>query len=285
MEGVITKIISNRFWVLCKQGEIDCMARGSIKNNSIVVGDKVEVDEISNVIVKALPRKNYLLRPPIANLDKLIIVISKQPEPDFYVLDKLLLFCFLKKIIPVIAVNKTDLGSEIVEYVKKVYSSFVKCVFVSAKSGLGTNDLKNEIEGNVCAFAGQSAVGKSSLLNLLVGNESEKVGELSLKIMRGKNTTRHVCLHSACNGILADTPGFSFLSEEFLPCSYKELKDYYPDMVTLSQKCKFSSCQHDKEHDCAVKFAIAHGEYDDQRYKRYLQIKNNLFKRWKNKYE
>lgn len=247
-------------------------ARKNLKTQGIFVGDKIVLNEKEGVIEKVLERKNYIIRPPIANLDKMFIVIAPIPKPDFYLVDKLIIFCKVKGIEPALVVNKTDLMSEkeILD-IKNIYSSFLKVVFVSAEKG-DVVKLKKEVKG-ICAFAGQSAVGKSSLINAIFEEAREKVGLLSKKVERGKQTTRVVCLHHlGGKNYLADTAGFSKLDENLLNIEKNEICKYFDEFIEFLPKCEFNSCSHIVEKKCGIKDALKLGKISEQRYNSYVKL-------------
>lgn len=266
--SVIEKKNADLFFV-CGKG---FKARKNLKNNGIFVGDKVTINEKEGVIEKVLERKNCLIRPPIANLDRMFIVVAPVPKPDFYLVDKLIIFCKVKGILPIFVVNKTDLLSETdVEQITKVYSAFLKVIFVSAQNG-DVVALKKEIKG-ICAFAGQSAVGKSSLVNAIFEENREKIGLLSKKVERGKQTTRVVSLHHfGGHNYLADTAGFSKLDENLLNLEKNEISKYFDEFLKFLPNCEFNSCTHIAEKRCGVKEALKLGKISQQRYNSYVKL-------------
>lgn len=249
-------------------GEITAYkALGKVKKSGIYVGDYVEVDK---VITKVYPRKNRLIRPPLANLDKLFIVLASVPKPDFVLVDKLILYCKVSGIEPIIIVNKDDINEKSFDdCVKKIYNKVVKVIFASKDNVL---EIRKQIVG-ITAFAGQSAVGKSSLINSLLGLEQAKVGNLSQRIERGKQTTRMTSLYRCEKGYIADTAGFSLLDANLvLPVQPQELGRYYPDFLKFIPECKFRSCTHEGDKNCGVVCAVKDGKIDNTRYNNYLKI-------------
>jgi len=230
-----------------------------------MVGDRVDIDE--GKIVNILPRKNNLIRPKVANVDKLIIVLAPIPEPDYLLLDKQLIFCLKEGISPIIAVNKADIDVDTTEYVRNAYGKYFLVLSVSAKTSYGIAEFYNKIIGSIVCFAGQSAVGKSSLINALFSLSLE-TGEMSKKIERGKNTTREARLFDIGGAYIADTPGFSSFEISF---PEDELKDVYPEFRDIT--CEFLDCMHIGEKGCGVKTGSV---IDDGRYQRYLKIFNEL---------
>lgn len=270
MKGLITKKQPTVFVVMANGEEYFCSARGNLKKEGLFVGDFVEFDENEKIINTILPRKNCIIRPPLANLDKIFIVIAEKPKPDFELVDKLILFCITNNIQPVICVNKVDENIEFVDFVKKIYGESFEIVSTSAKINM-TDQLKKHIKG-ICAFAGQSAVGKSSLINSMFGKEFELVGDFGKKVERGKQTTRIVTLYPFENSFIADTAGFSQLDERYLDIDYHELSRYYPDFYPYVNECKYQSCQHTHSKDCAVIQAVKDGKISKQRYENYLKL-------------
>ena len=269
--GLILKKEADLFTVELSGGEIlTCVARKNLKKDGVFVGDKVLVDD-DKTICKLEKRKNVLIRPPLANVDKMFVVIAPVPKPDFYLVDKMILFCKLNKIEPVICINKKDLDEKYCKEIARIYKKVAKVITVSTLDESALK-LKKEIKG-VCALAGQSAVGKSSIINVLVGEDVAKVDTFSKKIERGKQTTRIVHLFKFGDGrYLADTAGFSKLDEYLLDLEYDEIKSYYPEFVEVAHMCKYKSCLHINDKDCAVLKAVKAGEIDKTRYENYLKM-------------
>jgi ribosome biogenesis GTPase len=254
--------------------------RGRVKKDvDIYVGDFVEFAD--GIITDFIPRKNFLIRPYIANIDALFIVVAPEPKPDWMLVEKLLLNCHLQKITPVIVMNKLDLGASAAEELSP-YEFDVKTFCVSAKTGENIVMLEKYIQGKTVCFCGQSAVGKSSIINALGGTKIE-TGELSRKIKRGKNTTRHIEIYDICGGRAVDTCGFSAM--EGLDVRPEDLTYFYDEFVVLQNKCRFFNCTHTTEPDCAVKKAVENGSVDRRRYDRYVALYNELAKRRKKMYE
>ena len=274
MNGLILKKNADKFTVELN-GKPFVMSARNLKKDGIFVGDKVECK--NDVIEKVLERKNILVRPPLANVDTMIIVVAKEPKIDFLLVDKLLVFCTVKGIKPILCINKSDLSESFVKDVEKIYKDVVDIVSISTLDKSVLN-LKKYIKG-VTALAGQSAVGKSSIINALLGKEIAVVGDFSKKVMRGKQTTRLVELYDLGNeNYLADTAGFSKLSEELLIVNENELKDYYPDFIKYAHMCKYKSCQHLKLDDCGVVKAVSDGKISKIRYENYKILRENIKK-------
>lgn len=287
MKGLVYKKIANNFGVKNMETgeEFVCVARGNLKADGVFVGDKVEFNIIENqpTIEKIEKRKNQLIRPPLANLDQLIIVIAEVPQPDYMIVDKLILFSLCYGINPVIVVNKIDIDKTVGTYVKTAYKNVVdNIISTNAHTGEGLEELKSVMAGKLSAFAGQSAVGKSALVNKIMAKHMSEVGEISIRNQRGKNTTRHSEIFFEDNILITDTAGFTSLDEKLLPISYFELPYYYPDFVKLMDGCKYKSCVHvnEKVEECAIKRAVSQGLVDKERYLRYKEIYKILNAKW-----
>ncbi len=285
MDGLVFKKVANLFGVKTANGEYMAVARGNLKQDGVFVGDSVELQMIDGqpTIEKVNERKNSLVRPPLANLDQLIIVLSQVPAPDFMIVDKLILFSLCYDIKPIIVLNKKDIDSGLIDYVKKAYKNVVDhIVLTNAITGEGVEELKKVMKNKLSAFAGQSAVGKSALVNKIMAKHLSEVGEISIKNQKGKNTTRHCQIFFEDDILITDTAGFTSLDEKLLPISYFELPYYYPDFVKHLGECRFKSCVHiaEKECDCAVKRAVSAGLVDKERYLRYKEIYKILYSKW-----
>lgn len=275
MEGLVIKKNANLFSVedFVTKDVVILKASGKTQSSGIFVGDKVV---FANVIEKVMERKNILIRPPISNLNKLFIVIAPTPKPDLVLVDKLIVYCFTKDIVPIIIVNKIDKASEMfVKKIKNIYNNVTKCLFVSAKNNQ-IDQLTDQIEG-ICAFAGQSAVGKSSLINCLFSKQIAQIGDFSKKIERGKQTTRLVQLFRYGKGYIADTAGFSLLDISFVTdLKARELSAYYPDFLQARSDCKYRSCLHESGQDCGVIKNVQKNQISEERYQNYLKILKEL---------
>ena len=280
MKGRVTVKKSDIFEIQNDAGIFQVNSRGKHKSKGIYVGDEVEFDPESLVIERLLPRNNLMIRPNLANLSKLFIVIASVPKPDFAIVDKLILFSFVYNIEPILVVNKTDIANQqFLEQIKKTYKNVLKIIFTSTLKMQGMEELHQQIKNNICAFAGQSAVGKSALISKIYPQSKAIIGELSKKIQRGKNTTRTAKLYKLeKDTFIADTPGFSSLDILYLPIKYFELCYYYPDFLKWHENCKYKSCSHTNEtqKDCGVKQAVENGKIDSDRYNRYVEMYNIL---------
>lgn len=286
MTGIVYKILADKFWVLAKEGKYICTARGNLKSDGIFVGDHVKISNLSTdegIIEEVEKRKNQFIRPPLANLDCLIITIAQIPEPDFMIVDKLILFSLAYGVQPYLVVNKIDIDNGICRYVEDAYKNVVEHIcYTNAKTGEGVDELKQIMRGKLCAFAGQSAVGKSALVNKIMQSDSSETGEISIKNQKGKNTTRHCQIFFSDDIMVTDTAGFTSLDEKLLPISYFELPYFYPDFVEYHKDCKYKSCAHfnEKKEDCAVKRAVLDGLIDKSRFLRYKEIYKILNEKW-----
>lgn len=288
MQGIILKAISGFYYVKSGDTITECKARGIFKNDGTTVlpGDIAEFTELpgnKGCIERILPRKNSLSRPPIANIDKMFIVSSYSiPNPNYLIIDTLTAICEHNGIEPVLVFNKSDMGN-FDEYVSCYNKVGYKVIVTSAQNGDGIDALKKEICGCVSVFTGNSGVGKSSLLNLILPGANLKTGEVSKKLGRGRHTTRHIELFPCSDGYVADTPGFSDIEankndisfKENLPYCFKEFENFLPN-------CKFTGCSHTVEKGCAVINAVSDGEIPKTRLESYKLIYNSLkdIKQW-----
>lgn len=292
LKGKIIKGVGGFYTVLCENGgRIVCKARGVFRKEGVtpLPGDEVTVSlEQKNaaVISKIDPRRNELIRPAVANVDVLIIVVSiREPAPDLELVDKLILYCEKQGIEPVIAVNKCDDGyADDTGYIVSQYSAAVRSIVpVSAATGFGLDGLKKLLSGKTVCLAGQSAVGKSSLINALLGLDL-KTGELSARTERGRHTTRHAeFILTPESGLIADTPGFSMLDS--ISIEPEEIPRLYPEFSDYSPLCRYPGCMHISEPGCAVKDKLREGALNDKRYSRYVKIVNEAIEARRHKYD
>ena len=284
----IVKGIGGFYYVNTAEGIVECKARGSFRNQKLkpYVGDYVTItlnDNAQNTIDTILPRKNALIRPPVANIDTLMIVASMvTPAPNTYVLDKLCAVCELKEIEPVIVFNKTDVksGDELAEIYSKAGFTALS---VSAKTGEGIEKICALLEGKTTVFTGNSGAGKSSILNCIEPNLALQTGEVSEKLGRGRHTTRSCEIFSICGGEVVDTPGFSSLEVERLHTILKDDLQYcFREFEPYLQQCKYTSCAHINETDCAVRQAVQEGKIMPSRYESYKMLYEELkhIKEW-----
>lgn len=251
-------------------------ARKKLKIQRLKVGDFVQIDENLGVIEQILPRKNELVRPPVANVEQVLILVATVPKPDFLLVDKLLIKYFSLGIEPVIVVNKMDLADaeSLLQTMRTQYGQVAEVLGVTTKNGItGLGNLPEILAGKFSLLTGQSAVGKTSLLNVLLPDRAMQVGEMSAKAERGKNTTRHSEIFVLPNGgLIADSPGFNaFELENFTP---EDIIDYTLELKNFSDDCKYNDCNHigEDESICAVKRAVAEGAFDKERYARFCEL-------------
>ena len=282
MTGVLTKAISGFYYVSCDGRSYECKARGNFRKAGVspVVGDSVEfspTDNTHGVIENINQRKNFLIRPLVANIDKLFIVSAyKTPSPDTLMIDRLTALAIYNNIEPIIVFNKADMGDFDELYAVYKKSGF-KTFVVSAKNNFGLQQLYKEISDSISAFSGNSGVGKSSILNAIFPDLKLKTGEVSEKLGRGKHTTRHTQLFETENGFVVDTPGFSSIETNADLYSFKmSLADCFPDFSEYIVNCKFSTCTHTSEKGCAVIDAVNKGEIAKTRHKSYVTLLSEL---------
>lgn len=280
-EGKIIKALSGFYYVLNEQGITQCRGRGVFRKNGItpLVGDYVSFEadnDTEGYIMEIKPRKNGLLRPPISNVDQAILVFSAV-EPDFspLLLDRFLVLIESNYITPVICITKIDIVSDeemtnINRFARDYRDIGYDVIFTSSKSLDGVEKLSPYLRDKISVFAGQSGVGKSSLLNALIPDLLLETNHISNHLGRGKHTTRHVELIQFETGLVADTPGFSSL--DFINIEAEELSNYFPEMLERSQYCKFRGCLHLSEPKCAVKSALENNEIKPYRYEHYVQF-------------
>lgn len=280
-EGKIVKALSGFYYVLSNGETTQCRGRGVFRKNKVtpLVGDEV-VFQAENAtegyILEVKERKNELVRPPITNVDQAILVFSSV-EPDFStaLLDRFLVLVEYNQIKPIICISKMDLTSEEEKENIKKYASHYQDIgytvlLTSSETDEGIQMLLPHLNGNISVFAGQSGVGKSSLLNAIRPDLELKTNEISSHLGRGKHTTRHVELISIGDGFVADTPGFSSL--EFADIELEELNYCFPEMERASESCKFRGCLHVAEPKCAVKESVENGDIPLYRYEHYKEF-------------
>ncbi len=287
-KGILIKAIAGFYYIDAGDGIYECKARGIFRKNGITptVGDKVLFENLGQnkgVLTEITPRKNILVRPPVANIDRLFIVSSLcTPAPNTLVIDRLTAIAIENDIEPILVFNKGDLG-DMSEWINIYKKSGFKTVLTSTVSGEGCDEILSLIESNISAFTGNSGVGKSSLLNKILPELSLKIGDVSEKLGRGRHTTRHTELYKVGGGYVADTPGFSSLDTVKTMSLQKEnLQFLFPEFSDYLGMCKFTSCTHTGEKGCAVIKASEDGKICPSRIESYKLIYNEIkdIKQW-----
>ena len=274
--GLIIKGVGGFYYIETEGGIIRARGKGTLKNDGILlmVGDEVEYEEREDddLITRVLPRKNHFSRPPIANLDMLVVVMAQsKPKANTLIIDKMLTIAEAQGVDSIICINKCDEGDpEEGLRLKEIYSVAYPTFLVSAKNGHNLEELLRAIEGKRVALAGPSGAGKSTLTNALIPSATMEVGSISEKTSRGKHTTRHVEMFHLGSGYLFDTPGFTSLDagdeEE------RDLGELFPEIRKNMGKCRFDDCLHLKEPGCAVRRAVEEGEMSESRYESYVSM-------------
>ena len=291
MTGIIIKALSGFYYIDDGSAVYECRARGNFRKSGIspLVGDKAEFELSggSGVVTAVLPRKNFLSRPPVANIDRLFIVSSfENPAPNEYIIDRLTAIAVYHGIEPIIVFNKCDAGD--FSRWESIYRAAGFRVFtVSAETGEGIDTLKSEFSGGISVLTGNSGVGKSSILNRIFGNTALKTGEVSEKLGRGRHTTRHVELFRlSCGAEIMDSPGFSSFETEELNLELKHrLPETFREFAPYLGECQFLDCSHTKEKGCAVREALEAGKLQPSRYQSYLRLFEELkpLREWQEK--
>ena len=267
--GQVYKVHTNKYFVKVGENLVQCDARGllKIKGEGILVGDLVEVEKTT--IVKVLERKNRFIRPNVSNVDSVVAVLAPEPKPDYFLLDKLCVNALKEGVEFVLVVNKSDINENLFNEIKAEYSNaIVKFFSVSSKTGQGVDQLKDYLTGKLSVFAGQSAVGKTSITNAMF-SLNLKTGDLSQKIVRGKHTTTRSEIFEFENIKIIDSPGFAVIDADV---ELNDLKSFYPEYLEVAEGCKFRGCAHVSEPNCKVKELVENGVLSKKRYDRYVQI-------------
>ncbi len=284
IDGIITKGIGGFYYIDTEQGIYECRARGIFRKNKVtpLVGDNVKMsivdeDNKKGVLEEIKERETELVRPPISNVNKALIVFAiKNPNPNLSLLDRFIVLAEREGLEIVIILTKCDLATEEeLENLKRIYElSGYKVIPVSNEKKLNIDKVKEELKGNIVVFAGPSGVGKSTLLNNIDNKFQMQTGEVSDKIKRGKHTTRHAeLLKLECGGMVADTPGFSSLTLDDI--EETELKEYFIEFDDFADECKFGGrCMHENEPSCGVKDAVSDNKIAKERYESYIQLLN-----------
>lgn len=276
MTGLIIKAIGGLYTVEASDGIYECKARGIFRKMHIspMCGDNIEFSEEKDgscVINKICERRNQLIRPPLANLDMLLFVSSvAEPSPNLLLIDKFIAICEYKKITPAVVITKTDKGS--FEELYEIYNNAGIDVFTADNTtGEGSDLIRDHISGKLCAFTGNTGVGKSSLLNNMFPDLGLSTSEISKKLGRGKHTTRHVELFKMpSGGYIADTPGFSTFETNKYDIIFKDaLAGCFREFDNYVSDCRFPDCSHTCEKGCAVIEAVNKGLISASRHENY----------------
>ena len=290
--GIIFKAVSGFYTVETEGAAYECRARGRFRLDKVtpLVGDHAEFSvtgEGKGVLEAILPRRNAFVRPPLANLDQLVIVASAViPVTDPFLIDRMTAIAAQNDCEAVICINKYDLdrGEELYRIYK---SAGFTAIRTSAETGEGIDDLAEAIRGKITAFTGNSGVGKSSILNVLEPDFNISVGDVSQKLGRGRHTTRTVALYRLKNGaVVADTPGFSSFDAEQTELLGKDRLQYlFGDFAPYIGQCRFADCAHVKETGCVVLDAVRSGAIEKTRHASYVRLyeQSLLVKDWETK--
>lgn len=286
MQGRIVKGIGGFYFVSDGSRVVMGKARGNLKRNKelLYVGDIVdyEITADGEAIINGVARRdNSLIRPPVSNLNLLVVVFAaSSPEPNFNVIDKMCIACEAKGIDIAICITKPDLvSSEELDEIRSRYDSAYDVMTVNGMTGAGIDSLRERISGRNVALAGPSGVGKSTILNNIVGTQSAETGTVSDKTGRGRHTTRHVEIFELGDGTnLYDTPGFTSL--ELPSMEPSELSNLIPEFRACRGQCRYADCVHMKEPGCAVKEAVNEGVIPEGRYDTYLNLMEEV-KKWR----
>ena len=279
-DGIIVKAIGGLYYTETSDGVVlQCTARGIFRKREIspCAGDRVklEVAEDNTALISEIyERRNSIIRPPLANLDRLAFVISTcEPSPNLLLLDKFIAIAEYKSIEPMIVITKVDLGT-----FRELYDIYtacgITCIYVDYSDNIGRDKLYDQLSGKITAFTGNSGVGKSTLLNHLDSSLGIDTGEISKKLGRGRHTTRHVELYKLpCGGYVADTPGFSTLETQKYDIIRKEaLADCFREFADYYGSCRFQDCSHTKENGCGIIAAVGRGDIAKSRHDSYVQM-------------
>ena len=272
--GIIIKCLGGLYTVESPDGIYECKARGVFRNKGIspYVGDSVETD--GEVITEILERRNSIIRPPLANLDQLIFVVSTcSPSPNLLLLDKFIAIAEYKGIKPVIVITKIDL--EDAEKIESIYGSIgIDLLKADYQQKESIENIRSLLNGKISAFTGNSGAGKSTLLNAIDPALNIPTAEISRKLGRGRHTTRHAELYKlAGGGYIADTPGFStFETNKYDIIRKEELADCFTEFAEYSGECRFKDCSHTCEKGCAVIQAVRDGKIHESRHANYCAM-------------
>ncbi len=288
VEGIILKSIGGFYYVEAAEAIYECKARGNFRKKGVkpVAGDRVIITVPESgycALEEVLPRKNSIIRPPLANIDMLVIVVSTcDPSPNTLIIDKMTACAVSKGIEPVIVISKCDLSAP--DTIVGLYSlSGIKTIKFSSTDNRGLDEIRKLLNNKVTAFTGNSGVGKSTLLNALFPDLNLATAEISEKLGRGRHTTRSVELFKAEGGYVADTPGFSTVDlERYDVIDKDELKFAFPEFEDYLDNCRFTSCSHTCEKGCAIVEAVQQGKISSSRHQSYVTMYNEVkdLKKW-----
>lgn len=288
IDGVILKGIGGFYYVKTAEGVFECKAKGKFRKEKIspLAGDKVSVtirNDSENTIDEIYERKNSLIRPPVANIDKLFIVVSAaKPKPNTVIIDKMTVLAEKNNITPVIVITKTDLAEH--DELRKIYETTGYKVFTfSVEDDSELDEIRNELKGSLCAFTGNSGVGKSTLINALNGNLNLQTGEISDKLGRGRHTTRQAEVFEVGEGLVIDTAGFSSIDFTADNRIYpEELQYFFREFAEHIDECRFTGCRHMGDKGCRICELIDKGKISLSRHESYKaifsEVKDN--KKW-----
>jgi len=281
MQGLVIKVDGGLYTVESPVGVDICKARGVFRKRGIApcTGDQVEFSD--GCITEVLPRRNYLIRPPLANLDQMVFVLSvTQPAPNLLLLDRFLAVCIYKEIAPLLVFTKLDLG-DAAPFAASYEQAGFPVYYVDYDRPETVQTVYELLRGKTSAFTGNSGVGKSTLLNAIDSNLQLETADISKKLGRGKHTTRVTSLYTLEHGgRVADTPGFStFETDAYAQIAPDELAECFPEMRGHLGKCRYADCRHMREPDCAVRNAVAEGAVSQSRYESYTAMMQEILNR------
>jgi ribosome biogenesis GTPase len=290
IEGFIMKALSGFYYVQTEEGIFECRARGKMRLGKIspLVGDNVLISPTDNgkgALEEVLPRKNSFIRPAVANIDQMVIIVSETiPVTDPFLIDRIIAIAEIRDCVPLIVVNKCDISDD-----SRLYDIYRAAGFealkVSAATGMGIDQLADALRGKLNVFTGNSGVGKSSILNALQDFRIE-TGEVSQKLGRGRHTTTHVEFYRLNNNaVIADTPGFAAFDFDEELGGKSELQYAFRDFKPYIENCQYRDCSHIKEQGCAVLEALGNGQILSSRHSSYVKLYDQLkqVKEWETK--
>ncbi|WP_371369224.1 Small ribosomal subunit biogenesis GTPase RsgA [Sporomusa rhizae] len=279
LNGIVVKAYNSYYYIQSGNKIVTCKLRGRFKKErfSLIVGDEISytlTGPDKGIIEEILPRRSMLKRPMVANVNQVVLTFAAvNPDINPSLVDRFLVIAEFSELDIIICINKVDLTDidSLPNLVDRYKQIGYKVLTTAAKTGIGIDELRELLYGKISVFAGPSGAGKSTLLNTIQPGLELTTGEVSHKIGRGKHTTRFAeLLPLAGGGFVVDTPGFSFT--EFTDIEQAHLMDYFPEIAKVAPDCKFNTCLHYKEPQCAVKQAASDGRIHPDRYQSYLEI-------------